>query len=537
MKMRIFQDEQILDLGFRKKVIEEILGPENICRKNEALRRYEVYRDKTVKWVLEKLKKEGLKASTLQLMENRAANVSICRKIVNKLARVYNGGVQRLALNPADQPKIDELAKMLSLNIKMKKSDKFRELQKNTLLQVIPELDAIHSIDDQKKFNLKVRNYQPWQYDAIEDYYDHERPRCFVLTDFVERNRGYGYVLPDDLGKHVAGDGSFDGNGHDEVIADNPADQGSSCRTFIWWTNKYHLTTDSKGAIISEMTPEQAINPIQMLPFVNITADQDGEFWAQGGNDLVDSTILINMLLTDMNAIQYMQGWGQLVVTGKELPNSLQGGPHQAILLEYQDGDPKPDFDFKSANPPIDMWMKAIEQYTALVLTTNDLSPRNIAGSLNAQDLPSGIALLVEQSEATGAVEDKQVIFQDAEHDLWEVIGAWQNMLFDMDALTQEFMEIGKLDNPEVIVKFNSPKPMFSEKEKLETIQLRKDLGINEKVDLIMIDNPDMSRQDAEDKIKRIQEERLGQVSSMIASAVNQVQPEEPNPEAMLNGA
>ena len=76
--MKLYSDEQLLDEGFRKKVIENLSGQKNEARKREMKKRHEVYKDMTVKWVIQKLKDERLKDSTLQLMANRAANVSIC---------------------------------------------------------------------------------------------------------------------------------------------------------------------------------------------------------------------------------------------------------------------------------------------------------------------------------------------------------------------------------------------------------------------------------------------------------------------------
>lgn len=513
-KMRMFREEQILDSNFRKRVIQEITSNENVDRKNEALKRYEVYRDNTIKWVIKSLEDEGLKPTTLAQMSNRASNISIARKIINKLARCYSAGVQRESTQA--QEKIDELTKIMNWNQKMKKSDKYNELHKNTLIQCIPELCAEESYES-PKYELKLRNFQPWQYDAIEDANDHEKAACIILTDFLERDRNSSYRSQSDAGLHARESNPYDfGNRSDELIADSPEDQGAEQRYFIWWTNRYHFTTDQNGEYINEMSPEDKMNPVQMLPFANVVAEQDGEFWARGGQDIVDGSILVNKIITDRNAIAFIQGWGQPFITGVNIKDKIEGGPHNAIILEHAAGDPAPTFDYKTANPPLGDWREMIEQYIALLLSTNNLSPRNVAGNLNASDLPSGIALLIEQSEATGSVEDKQMMFQEVENRLWDVTVRWINLLFSKDALTDRFKEIGQLPELDMTIKFNSLKAPISEKEKLEEIKLRKELGINEMVDLILIDNPNMTRKDAEDKLKKIMQEKLKRMASMM---------------------
>lgn len=524
MKNKLINDDQILDINFRKLIIDEIKGTENLDRKNAALKRHEIYRDKTRKWVMENLVKENLKPETLKTMENRAANVSVCRKIVNKLARCYVGGVERDVDGEGDtkqtKQQVEDYAKLLDLNMKMKKSDRYRQLFKNTLIYPVPELSTIETVGDQKKYNMKVRIMAPWGYDVIEDYNDKEMPRVIILSDFVDRNRlKVGIPVSDDGRKSGIVPNFQSGDGKDQVIADNPDDSGQGCRHFIWWSNLYHFTTDEKGEIVAEFSPEDNLNPIGVLPFVNVAEDQDDQFWAQGGDDLPDGSILINVLLTDMNSIAYTQGWGQMVITGPEgvVPKRVDGGPHNALTFGYKDGEPKPEVTFESANPPIDVWMRMIEQYVALLLSTNDLSPGNISSKLDPSNFPSGIAMLIEQSEHTASIEDKQKIFSDAERKMWSIIAKWQNMLFETKALTEQFQELGPMpDDLEVNVKFHESRPAVSEKEKLEALQMRKDLGINSMLDLIKIDNPELSDEEAEEKLKSILKEKLERQKEMM---------------------
>ena len=503
--MKLINEEQILNEAFRKMVIEEIKGGENICRKQDALKRHEVYRDNTVKYVMLRLEKDGLKDSTLALMKNRASNISIAKKIVNKKARTYAGGVQRTASVTSAQQPIEALLKLTQADSKYKKADRYCELQKNSQLFACPEESSIYSTPTDKKYRLKLKVLAPWQYDAIEDAYDREIARVIVLSDFVERQT------------LNAGPVGRSGDGVDQVIADSPADAGQGpVETFIWWGSKYHFTTDANGKYIAALSPQDLKNPIQRLPFTNVCEDQDGQFWAQGGEDTIEGSILINVILTDMFAISYQQGWGQLVVAAKKLPQRLEGGPHNAFIFTYDEGDPEPKVYFASANPPLEMWMKAAEQYTALLLSSNDLSPSSIANKLDAANFPSGIAMLIEQSEAVGSLEDKQRRFQDVEANNTTNLIAWQNLLAKLNALTPEFQAIGKIpDGTTVAVKFMPAQGVVSESEKLANLQKRKDLGINTMIDLIKMDNPGMDDKEAQKKLEAIMREALSRMASV----------------------
>lgn len=508
--MRLMSEDQILDERLRKKLIEEFKAGENIRRKTEYKRRYDVYKDKTKDHVINALIAEGLKPETVAQMSNRAGNISIARKIVNKKARAYSGGVTRTSQVEAVTQQVDDLAKLLAFDQRMKKGDRYRELHKNCLLQVVPEIDLYESEGEQRKYKLKFSVLPPWQYDVVEDWYDREKPMVVVISDFTEQN---GPAL---------GNGS---DRKDNMIADTPSDAGMGERKeYVWWSSRYHFTTDAEGKVIPERSPEGMANPIGMLPFANNAEEQDGQFWAVGGDDLIDGTILVNKLITDMNFIAYLQGYGQIVVTGKNVGSEkFRFGPNNAVVIEWdpESGEPQPNVDIISANPPLDAWMRIIEQYLALLLTTNNLSASNVASNLTAANFPSGIAMLIEQAESTDNVVDKQKAYVEIERTLWEVTRRWHSVFFEAGALCADFAAVGKLpEELDVAVKFNEAKPAVTEAEKLENIKRRKDLGINEQVDLIMLDNPDMTREDAEKKLLAIKAEKVKAVDQAMVGAI-----------------
>lgn len=516
--MQITNEDQILDASIRKIIIGEIInGTENIARKNCELRKHEIYRDQNKKWVMHALLKEGFKQQTLARMENRASNISICKKIVNKLAQTYSGGVQRIAEDEASQESIDLLADRLEVNTSLKKSDRYRQLFRNCAIQSVPVRcnDELQT-DGSYKYEIVNKILAPWEYDVIEDPLDKTKPMVYIVTDFPERNQfSYDSLRGSDGFRDSAGISLSRGDGREQAIADSREDVGTEeDRRLIWWSSKYHFTTNQAGEIIS--APEENKNPISMLPFVNIAMDQDGEFWARGGEDVVDGSILINKQLTDINYITFCQGWGQLVIAAKDVPKQIIGGPDNAFVFDVKDGDPTPQVFFASSNPPISQWLETLRNTLAMLLSTNNLTPRAISVSLDSSNISSGIALMIEQSEITQDIQDVQSLYQDWENDMWQIVTAWHSLYHGLNSLVEELQEIPPVKNPRVVLKFHQMRPPVSETEQLEALKKRQELGIASTVDLIMIDNPDLSREEAEKKAQEILDESKANQESFM---------------------
>lgn len=489
--IKLLNDEQLLDPKFRKVVLDEIKASANTARKVEALKRSEVDQDNTVKYVMLKLQREGLKPETLALMENRASNISICKKIINKLARVYSGAVNRSTNGTqTNDEQIAELAKLMNFNRGQKNADRTVRLQKNALAWVYPE----HVADQKYKICTKI--YDPSQFDVIPKAGDAQQAGCVILSDLSDPqagspNLGSGPQVTHLEGQHIAG-------------------QGEKAQTFIWWSDKYHFTTDDKGEIIGvgSVTPEDLLNPIGILPGVTCAENQNGKYWATGGQDIVDGSILVNTMLTDMNAITYMQGWGQLVITGEHIPDDFTIGPFHALCLRYsgKKDEPKPEVTVVNANPPLEAWMQEISQYVALLLSTNNLSVSSVAVKLDQSNFPSGIALLVDKSELTESVEDNQQDFYWYELKEWELVKRWHNLFYDRKALVKEFSDVGRLPDDLIVTPKFAPKTgeVLSTAERLANMKVKKELGLVSQLDLILEENPGMTKEDAQKKLDEI---------------------------------
>lgn len=501
----LINEDQLMEIKFRQDVIDKIQCDGNQRRKHEKLKAYEIYKDLTKKWVIEAISKE-FSAKTVNQMVNRAANISVARKINDKKAKAYAGGVTReIEGEEENTKKLGQLVDFLSFDSIMKKADRFSELLKNVEIQTLYQNDPVEEMEDGKpKKKLVNRIMLPHQYDPICHAHDKCTPVAFVLSDFYDTKS----LILQDFFSDYTGTRDQTMPQSEKKIGAIKTDEKPSI--YIWWSAKYHFTTDDKGNILASMSPDGMVNPIGQLTFTSVHSDQDDSYWCDGGDDLVDGAILVNVLLTDLFSIMNVQGWGQLVITGKKIPAEITGGPHRALTYEYDQGDPAPKVEYVSSNPPIDEWRECIAMYVALLLSTNGLSTSNISTKLDGAQIASGIAMMLDNAESMEPVEDKQKMFQGAEAKCWKNNFATHNYLVEAGVAVEAENQIGPIDTKKrVNVKFHQAKAVLTETEKVDILTKKKNSGLYKIAELLMIKDPDLKPEEAEKKAEEILADRM----------------------------
>jgi hypothetical protein len=507
--MRLKSEDQLLDIAVRKRIIDEIKGPENQMRKDEAWRRYQCYKDQTKQYVMENLILQ-FDQDTVQEMRWAISNVAFTRKITDKLARVYKYGVEREAIDDeATTEAIHVCTKESDVNNCFKKTNRYLKLMKNCIQYIIPKKLS----DDSEKMTLKAITVPPYLYDAVELEDNREVAACYILSDYDNRKRilglwnstGYGLASGDGRGTGQVVPMRAYSDGVDQTIADDPRDQ-KRFKGFVFWSNKYHFTCNEKGEIISESNE----NPIDIMPIVNYAEDQDGAFWSIGGDDLADGAVQLNCMMTNINHIAITQGYGQLVMTGKSPPRNLKTGPNKAVILEQQEGDPTPTFEFKNSNPPLDQLRALIEMYVALLLTTNNLSTSGISSNLNGgAAFASGIALMIDKAESMEDVEDQRQIFLDKEPMFWNIYAKWHTLLKSSGKLVDELAAVSFAPNFDLSIKFGKPTAIITETEQLDIMERKIALKLISHLDALRMEYPDMTDEQLKDKLEEIISEGL----------------------------
>lgn len=535
--MRIKSQDDILNPDVRKQIIAEIEGNENKARKHEAFKRYQVYKDETDYFVIQMLLKQ-FSEDTVREMSYAISNISLTRKVIDKLARVYASGVDRTLDNDADTEKLNELEKELEFDSNMKTLNRYLKLQRNTALYVKPCLEL--EDDGSEKYKIRLNPLSPYLYDVVEDYYDRKEPMVYILSNYDIDGSYYTNLDAGSAAVRFGGISSpvikpSKGDGTDQAIADEKEDEGKDQQTkqYVWWSDKYHFTTQGADIIdtatgqvieVTSIDDTRILNPIEEKPFVNFAVDQDNSFWAKGGKDLTNGSITVNSLITNYHHIGVYTSFGQMVMTGKKLPKQVPIGPTTIIQLEYEEGEPVPTFDFKNSGAPLIDLMKMVEMYVAMLLTTNNLSTSGVSTQLEGSQggAVSGIALMIDKAESMEDVQDQRQIFIDNEPEIWDLVNKWL-MYYSADgSLCEDFEGLVLPEDFELKLEFREPQSIMSEKEKLENIEKRKTIGLNTMVELIKMDQPSLEDKQAEEKLAKIEEEKTARMDAMIQNGVDE---------------
>lgn len=527
-----YTEQDLLDPVKRKEIIAGFDSAENNRRKRVAFKGYECLKDKTINYTAELLLSQ-FDVDTFYEMQYALTNVSILRKVIDKLARVYSNGVKRSmgADDRAGTEAVEDAAKYFRMTERMKKTNRFLRTFKNTLVFAKP----VASSDEPGKFDLAVEVLPPFLYDVVPDSNDATRMLAVVTSDYSPSRRSLysitdaAYAMRGSKGNvRVVGDKgetlvqSFSGTG---IV--RGATATADKREFIWWTKNYHFTTDASGNKIDTGTGE---NPIKELPFVNFAGDQDGEFYAQGGEDLIDAGVSVNVQLTNIKHVGVQQGYGQLYMTGKDLPKSIKVGPTQCIQIEVTDkDDPAPQIGFLNASPQLDSLKSVTEMEVALMLSTNNLSTSGFSTSLQgSKDFSSGIAMMIDKSESTDDIGEQALTFVDREPKVWGKLQRWADAYGSAGILTEaaSLVVIPPDVEDELMLAFPSPRPLVSESEQLDALAKRRELRLSTEVEILMRDDPSLSEEKAREKLLELQAEDAARMSAQpVAVATGVVDP------------
>lgn len=578
MGVMITSEADLLSIEKRKALIDEFAGAANQRRKADAFKAYECLKDKTINYVYDLLTKE-FEPDTVAEMQYAMTNVSILRKVIDKLAKVYANGVKRTmpkkdegtaaapkkidinadpnapatpadpnapAVAPtdpnappappvaeiispedakalADTQAIEEAADYLEMNKAMKKTNRYFRTFKNCLAYVRPKQR------EDGLFDIGVEVLPPFHYDVVEAPYNPQEALAVIISDYVPTRKPL-YAIGDAAlagrtgyrESHVV-DAPVQSTPNTGIVQNVQGASGESDKKrYIWWTKNYHFTTNSKGEIVSDGDFK---NPIMKLPFVNFVGDQDGCYWAEGGSYLVDAGIKINVDITNAKHVAVSQGYGQMFMTGKNLPKSIKVGPTHCVQVEYdKDTDPTPAIGYLQSNPPLGDLKSLIEMQVALMLTTNNLSTSGFSVSLQGgKDFASGIALMIDKSESIDDINDQAEIFIKKEPRVWDVAKDWFDVYGSMRLLSEEATQV-KIpgDVIDLNLQFPSPKQVVSEKEQIENLKARKDLGLNTEIELIMRDDPSLTEKEAEEKLAKIKAEKTANMDAAVSNMMTQ---------------
>ncbi len=484
----------ILDQGQVSQLLKEIEDEPEIQRKLQAQKRQEIYKGGGKRFLIDQLLAEFGQDS---LKEMRICPINLLRKIVNKRSTIYNKPPQRTCELPSDQALLDYYVLEMDFDVQMQKANRYFNLHSNTAIYIRPDGDCLAmdviapSLYSKKPNALDQTKTDVWifsSFDTLDESLKYDNVPSATGQNGVMTNRPYGSPQA--------------------ALASDQRTTRDPNKTYIFWTPQEHFTTNSSGLKIKFGPDDTGLNPIGMSPVIDLSKDKDGLAWAYEGDDTIDLIQLINLGWSDMMTIAKHQGFSIMAVWSEEPPTKMTVGTNKILWLPMKPGGSKPEVNYVQASPPLDSYKSALMELLALLLTTNDMNPKEVGGTGSARSFTSGFQALIETADTYEARRSDEPALMCAEKEAWEIIKAWHNYLYEINALEPEARSLGTFsDDFEPSIRFAPPAAIESDQEKLTVIKMAREENLISQKDAIKMWRPDMNDEQVDGKLNEIQNE------------------------------
>lgn len=455
------------------RIIKEIESDENKKRKAEHQKRFHIFNDYQREYVLKMLTNEFSPKTVSEMRTCTSINLS--RRIIQEMASIYKKAPNRDFSNvtEAQHEGIEAIYDAAKANVKLKKANQKFKLHDQCAIQVIPQDGFI---------GIKV--LAPHQYDVIPSAFDPEIAAAYVISTFDKRILDQENDTAGDIQGNYYGSKNKDlSDGLNQDIADED-DYLEKTKRYVIWTNDLNIVCDSKGKIL-----EQNPNPIGMLPFIDVAAEKDFEFWVRRGSSVVDFQLDFSVTLSDTVNTNRLQSYAQPVIVAEKVPESIAVGPQHILFLPLDPTRPevKPSFDFASPNPDMKSSLDLQDRLVSYFLTAQGIDPKIIGSTGEGQKFASGLErFLYMIDKFFEASQDDIDLFYAVEEKLFGLFKAWYQVIVGTPMLDQKYNFNAWPEDTKIFVSFSSPEIIQTESEKQDSVIKLLDAGLLSKEEAIM---------------------------------------------------
>lgn len=480
----------LLDEGHLRLIIHDIESDQNKTRKRKAWRAMQCLNDNQREFVVKRLK--FLYPETYKKF--RVGNIKVCKKVVEKLAKAYKIIPRRELKTDKETRLLNEIYDNYDFHRTFKEADDLFNLHKYVCLWLTwqnptEEQEVMIPVEEG---SYVLHALHPYEYDLIRDEMT-GKPLFFI------------YSYPDE---EITGqaDGA---DGVEQIISESKSDTSAQTKVYKIWspTLKVVIEVKRESKFVSLLDIQKTKinvtqaepNYIERLPVTYLQADTSVDYPVS--NDLADSSIDWNVSLSDLKTAAATQGHGQLVITH---PQSMKFkvahmGMHTALKLAQSE---KPnalptEAKYISASPNLSGQLDVLKFDLLNIL--DDYRIKN-KGSLQGgvERLSSGFDRLLSEADVQDVVEDNQQLYaKSLEQGVFKLVQAYEETM-----ISNPFTKSDSLS-----VTFEKPKVMISDKETLENIKQREELGTLLSYEKHMILDPNLSRENAIEREALIQAE------------------------------
>ncbi len=506
--------------GIRRQIIEDIGSTENIDRKSDQQKRYDVYYGRQDIYILERLRRE-FSEKTVQEMR-KILSINLAKRIIDEKSSVYNSEPERVfftksgkELTDAQVEQAEALYRINNVDTALRLTNIAKNRHDQCLLMCVPD----------KMGKLKVRQISPMHVDVIPSSRDPEKAHAVILNVWDKDTRG----SVKDGGDETTQLDRYKGQDNmNQKIADEN-DAKALMQRFVVWTNELHFVMDGRGRLVTEMLP----NPIGMLPFIDVAPpEKDFQFWVRRGSTNIDFSLDFGMMLSDNANVIRLQSYSQAVIASENIPNNFTVGPNHILHLKLDPKKPElqPRFEFVTPNPDLSGTQAFLESLLNLHLTSEGQDPSILSTTSNGQKFTSGLDRLLSMISKFEATRQDFSMFRNVEDQLVRIMSAWSNEFQNVvgDGELDPELKIATLpDDMKVDVKFIEPEAVQTRAELEASINGQRDNGYMSRVEAVM-ELREVNRDSAIEIIEQIDkdESEFGENREVVTSGSTDVQEE-----------
>ena len=437
-----------------------------ILNSPDRVKRRQLYADMFVMYegggrelIKRKIRQEFKKQDAINELEGRLVTINIMKKVVDKMAGVYNEAPVRSVV---DQNKTDK-----------------------ELLELYEDAMSVNSI--QKETNRHLKMFKKALKKFYVDKYGNPKARLIPAHAYEVFN----VINPDITQPDIVA----------EIIRHSDVKEDQEIH---FYSDESFFITDGTGAVKTDKMlalEQRGKNPVKELPFT-YTTTSTYSIDPIIDDDLLHISIAIPIVLTDLLFACKYQCWSLIYTIGVE--GNINMNPSSVIQLNYDNTQQKPEIGTIKPQVDSDKVLSLVEGILNMFLSAKGLTVGTISTGFTSQNATSGVSKMLDSAESVEDKKDQQELFLRDESQIWSLIAKFlipywrRNQMLNAD-MNRQFSKPFK-----VAVVFKEPKVMLSEKDKTELSILK----INNNLTTIRRElknfNPDFTDEQIDDLMQEI---------------------------------
>lgn len=479
--------------GHVKGLILEIESEENRKRRRHAWQAYQCLEGNQKEYVQDELRR--IYPETYDKF--RVGDISIPKKVIDKKAKSYKQVPARSLDNDKETEDLNAIYDEFHFHRSFKEWDRIFNYHKYGFMWLTWQ-NPEERQEEEGRYVMHA--LAPYEFDLVKDQKTGE-PLIFILN------------YPDTTVTQQAG-GS---DATEQTIAESQSDTSSETKVYAMWSSKQFAKVQIKRAKghgnankeqVSVTFLKKAENEIGRLPGAYLQKDAAIDYPVP--SNLHRQSISWNVSFSDLKTAAATQGHGQLVIKHPEGQPVKQAhmGMYTALALPQSKraDSPATEAEYISASPDLPGQLSVLKFDLMNILDEQGIQAK---GALEGgvEKFSSGFDRLLSEADVQDVIEDNQNMYsRTIEQDIFLTLQAYE-----------EAMNKGTFKSERLDVSFEKPKVLISDKETLDNLKLRDELGTILDYEKHMILDPNLDEEQAKEREAEIQEQKKKQQEEAIA--------------------